>query len=298
MFQSLIRLTLFAVAFGAISVPHARAEGGGDPKKPAKSDSRKVQKTTIKTATDKQAIMKATRARGGGGAYNGPSTSGVSIPTHSDREPTLASLDQAIRKCTRAVETSLLTQALHGNLDKEPTPISGPVSTDFSMLRTETETFPSIQVQDSLWMNAAGQKGYAWTKMKINQSAGMNSNKFDFKASQADIEICKSRTPTTERSGSIFEAQVGENCFRTSLPFPMIVFDDTITENSYDEFKNLALETVLLKNLRVINPERGDWNDPTVKPGEIVNGGTHLKTSLKIDFDEFKNCIASGVTGS
>jgi hypothetical protein len=292
-FLPIVRMTILAMAtVSIIGVAPSQAsthrfvkQEDPKPKKKKKGESpsqgKLLQDSSATKLKNSGAIQKNGASRSAsGGAYNGPVTSGASIPTYSDREITLETLSGAIRHCVKDLAGSLLRQALTAPESSEPRPASTPVAVEFAMKHGGGESFPEVRYSVSYDMGEADQ--YAYIDMNFNQTAmqsGM-SDAFQSKGSWTNFLICRGAAGDVEN----------RKCFSTSFSFPIVVFDDTITEGSYDEFGTLSLDQVVVRNLRLLG------TPSTYGRGILGNSSTGRPTSLVVDFDEYRACLLSKVT--
>lgn len=215
-------------------------------------------------------------AKEGGGAHNGPDTSGKSIPFRSDRAIKIKDLNKVISECTRDIFEDLMFQAYNGKVNVFKSKV-------FWKSWGNKISFDN----PSSFQGKSNEKGVSHIIFAKNEGWEF------YTAHKYSLKIY-------EKKSHMFK-----EILETTFQLPEIYIENTFNEIFVDDFGNYKNnDNLSVKGLEINYPQT--TKAPTQeRPGitytdkpdfeQLYNSNTGLPTSFKVNVRGYYNCIISGV---
>lgn len=222
-------------------------------------------------STKKNTSVK-TQARADGGAHNGPTTSGVSIASQTDRGIRLGDLNRTVLACQTEMLENLGDQMARGAaLENRPDPTTR-TGVEWMATTLNGESYSGYTSNSTQWIRSDTGEGYVW--LTVQQDTGPD------KKPQIYISNLGFSWGTKGKKSKEVQARVA---------MPLISFDDTFNDGVVDEFGNVDYTQIAVKNLKIIYPEN------TTDAITLKNSDTYKEMALTANLRNYYNCLVSGV---
>ena len=206
-------------------------------------------------------------AGGNGGGYNGPDLNPVSIPVSLERGISLTAVGDAIRVCT---VTGDKESGLQSIAQKFAAQLGATVKVD---------------------SNAYAVSSIVKDRVNFNESSiGLLTPGNDFPDRQMAVGNLLSNG---EDQWSVFGVTLmwGSDSYLqtpSGTVFPYVIFDQKISEGTYDDFGNLQKETVLLGGLKIVAavPE-----GQSLASLPLINTRSNVASKFTINGEEYIQCL-------